>query len=98
MVLSFQSKLRLIRQRTLVLTASGQNQKKPEKNVSFGRKRKQRSILQRILIAFHAVPAFLQEMSQCQRLYLLLLNHCSAFRSRNQEVKEVQEHAPPSAC
>ena len=41
--------------------------------------------MERILIVFHAVLAFLRNIS-CQRLSLF---HCSAFRCRNQGSKNV---------
>ena len=63
--------------------------------MKFERKKKKERILQKILIFFHAVQAFLRETSQYQRLSLL---HCSAFWCRNQGAEEVQEHALPSAC
>ena len=50
--------------------------------------------LQKILIVFHAVLAFLRETSQYQRLSLL---QCSAFWCRNQGAEGVQERALPSA-
>jgi hypothetical protein len=77
MVLSLQSGLRSIRQCIPELVASGEIQRKPEKNYvcKFERKRKER-ILPKILIVFHAVLTFLRETSRYQRLSLL---HCSTL-------------------
>ena len=93
MVLSFQSRLQSIRQRIPKPTASAECQRKPEKICNWTPKKKR--ILQRILIVFHAVAAFPWERSPYQRLPLL---RCSAIPFQNQQVEEVQEHEPPSAC
>ena len=57
--------------------------------------RRKDTILQRILIVFHAGVACLLKTSRYQRLPLL---RCSEFRCRNQRAEEVQEHKLPSAC
>ena len=62
---------------------------------SWHAKEKERIYLQRIPIAFHAVPAFPRETLRYQRLPLL---RCSGFQCHNQGGEEVQEHELPSAC
>ena len=57
--------------------------------------REKKSILQKILIVFHAVLAFPRETFRYQHLRLL---RCSGSRCHNQEGEEVQEHEFPSEC
>ena len=95
MVLSFQSGHRSIRQHIPEPMARRMSQKKPEK--IYVRKfelNEKETILQKTLIVFHALLAFLRETSRHQRLSLL---HSSAFWCRNQGAEEVQEHGLPSA-
>ena len=97
MVLSLQSGLRSFRQRIPELMARIKSQRKPQKNCvcKFERKKKRKRILQKILIVFHALLAFLRGTSRYRRLSLL---RCFAFWCRNQGAEEVQEYALPSAC
>ena len=95
MALSLQSGLRSVRQCIPELMASGQSQRKPENFNIWSSNEKKDGILQKKLIVFPAVLAFLREMIRYQHLTLL---HCFAFWCRNQGVEEVQEHGILSAC